>query len=69
MLPNLHTTRITQLFSHIVKIMNREPILEAIINQNQNLPDVAYGMPVNNIIQNNTIDSNQSGTKITQVEG
>jgi hypothetical protein len=49
--------------------MNREPILEAIINQNQNLPDVAYGMPVNNIIQNNTIDSNQSGTKITQVEG
>ena len=69
MLPNSHTTRITQLFSHIVKIMNREPILEAIINQNQNLPDVAYGMPVNNIIQNNTIDSNQSGTKITQVEG
>ena len=69
MLPNLHTTHITQLFSHIVKIMNREPILEAIINQNQNLPDVAYGMPVNNIIQNNTIDSNQSGTKITQVEG
>ena len=67
MLPNLHRTRITQWFSHIVKIMNREPILEGIINQN--LPDVAYGMPVNNIIQNNTIDSNQSGTKITQVEG
>jgi hypothetical protein len=49
--------------------MNREPILEAIINQNQNLPDVADEMPANHIIQNNTIDSNQSGTKITQVEG
>jgi hypothetical protein len=59
----LHTTRITQLFSHIVKIMNREPILEAIINQNQNLPDVAYEMPVNHIIQNNTIDSNQAEQK------